>query len=84
MAVDAVWSEPLSHRYSLQTGKLTGKSQGRHRLRMLNFSDKLQIPLDLMVYSGPRMRNKTGNNFRASGNRISLIRDVNTDSLEDS
>ena len=32
MAVDAVWSEPLSHRYSLQTGK----SQNLRRLYMLN------------------------------------------------
>lgn len=36
MAVDAVWSEPLSHGYSLQTGKFTGKLQDLRRLRILN------------------------------------------------
>jgi hypothetical protein len=35
MAVDAVSREPLSHRYSLQTGKLTGKLPDLRRLRVL-------------------------------------------------
>jgi hypothetical protein len=80
MAVDAVWSEPVSRRYSLQTGKLTGKSHDLRRLCILNFSDKPQNPLHLWATAVQEKRNKTGNNFNVSGNWISLIRDLNSES----
>ena len=41
-------------------------------------------PLRLRATTDQREQNKTGNNFKVSGNRISLIRDLSTQSLGDS